>query len=193
METATLTPAGTSAAAASAPSAARRTGMAGLRSEDFFRILVTELQSQDPLAPSDTGEMIAQVSQIRSIEQANALNETLEKLAEHKPLGESSALIGKFITARLTDANGNPSQLTGLVTGVRFEADGTVMLELDNGQSVRLADVVAVSSVDPEEAALGLPTAGDGAPPMPAATEPAKDGAAKAAWPFPSLRELLGV
>ncbi len=37
-------------------------GLSGLKSEDFFNILVTELKQQDPFEPAKTADMIGQVS-----------------------------------------------------------------------------------------------------------------------------------
>jgi|GEM_PF-1063535 len=129
-----------------APPVQRDRGIGSLKSEDFFHILVTELQQQDPLQPSDTGDLVNQVSQIRGIELSSQLTKTLDELSRQQRVTGSSDMIGKFVTAVAADAGGNPTFIDGVVTGVRFDTDGAAVLELDSGQAVRADDVVRVSN-----------------------------------------------
>lgn len=119
-----------------------------LASEDFFQLLVTELQQQDPLEPTKTGDMIGQVSQIRSIEVSEQLMSTLEQLTQQQRTSGSSDLIGKYIEADVTDAEGNEITVAGIVTSVYFASDGTALLELDTGEVVRALDITRVTSLE---------------------------------------------
>lgn len=130
-----------------------RRGMQSLTSEDFFRILVTELQQQDPLEPAKTSDMISNVSQIRSIELAGRLNETLDRLARQQRAAGAAELIGKHVRALVADEDGTAQTIEGVVTGASVDDQGEILLELDNGQSVRLADVRHIS----QPAAAGQP------------------------------------
>lgn len=56
-------------------------GAADLNFENFLKLLVTELEHQDPLNPMDNKEMTAQLAQFSSLEQNIQQNEYLEKLA----------------------------------------------------------------------------------------------------------------
>jgi flagellar basal-body rod modification protein FlgD len=47
---------------------------------DFLRILVTQLQFQDPLAPQDPAEFTSQLTQMGSLEQLMNVNESIESL-----------------------------------------------------------------------------------------------------------------
>ncbi|HMQ16280.1 MAG TPA: flagellar hook capping FlgD N-terminal domain-containing protein [Phycisphaerae bacterium] len=142
---------GVSAVGAVQPQADR--GLQGLRSEDFFRILVTELQQQDPLEPSKTSDMIGQVADIRSIELNTQLSEALQQLVRQQRTAGLSEYLGKFVAATGTSAGG-PSVVSGVVAGVRFLPDGVALLDLDNGQAVRASDVVFVTTL--EQAAQSL-------------------------------------
>jgi len=51
-----------------------------MTSEDFLKIMFTELTHQDPLAPSETGALLEQINSIRSIESDIAITEHLEAL-----------------------------------------------------------------------------------------------------------------
>ena len=122
-------------------------GMAQLNSEDFFKLLVTEMQNQDPFEPSSTSDIIGQVSQIRSIEQNGQLTETLSALTNQQRMGGASELIGKYVQAITANSDGEATLEEGVVTAVRFLMDGTAVLELDTGSAVYADDVARVTNV----------------------------------------------
>ena len=131
-----------------APSATRQRGLASLSSEDFFKILVTEMQNQDPFEPSDSADIINQVSQIRTIEQSDKLTRTLDMLTQQQRMGGSTELIGKFIQAIATGHDGSEMLYEGVVTSVCFNLDGSAVLELDTGLAVSANDVVRVTTLE---------------------------------------------
>ena len=49
--------------------------------EEFLKLLVTQLQNQDPLNPSDTAEFTSQLTQFSSLEQLINMNSGLDTLA----------------------------------------------------------------------------------------------------------------
>ena len=125
-----------------------------MSSGDFFQLLITEMQNQDPFEPSDTSTIIEQVSQIRSIEQNEILNGTLDTFSQQQRMGGTTDLIGKYVQAVATDADGNESLYEGVVTSVFFNSDGSAVLELDTGMAIPADDVVRVVSLDQLEAAM---------------------------------------
>ena len=48
--------------------------------EDFLKLLVAQLQNQDPLSPNDPTEFTAQLAQFSSLEQLTSLNDSMENL-----------------------------------------------------------------------------------------------------------------
>lgn len=132
-------------------------GTNALSSDDFFKLLVTELQQQDPLAPAKTGDMISQVAQIRSIELSKNLNDTLQSMTNSNQTVGVSGLLGKLVAAKTLDSDGNVQEITGVVTAIRFADDGTAVLELDTGQTIAAKDVTRIASVD-AQSALTSPT-----------------------------------
>jgi flagellar basal-body rod modification protein FlgD len=82
-----------------------------LDKEDFLNLLITQLQHQDPLNPTDSVEFTAQLAQFSSLEQLGNVNDNLIQLQYFQAsINNSQAilLIGKEITAK-----GNTIQLTG--------------------------------------------------------------------------------
>ena len=62
---------------ASAPSKA----MDEIGKEQFLRLLVTQLQNQDPMNPVDNQQFIAQLATFSSLEQLMSINQAVTKLA----------------------------------------------------------------------------------------------------------------
>jgi flagellar basal-body rod modification protein FlgD len=78
--------------------------------DDFLNLLITQLQNQDPLNPTDSTEFTAQLAQFSSLEQLGNVNENLIELKQFQASTNNSqavALIGKAITAA-----GNSIQLS---------------------------------------------------------------------------------
>jgi flagellar basal-body rod modification protein FlgD len=123
-------------------------GVGALKSEDFFKILITELRQQDPLQPAKTSDMISNVSQIRSIEMSGQLTQTLDTIAKQQRTAGTSEMIGKYVVAVTQGPDGTPLGAEGVVTSVQFASDGTAVLELDSGQTVRASDVAQITTVD---------------------------------------------
>ncbi|MFQ5804914.1 MAG: flagellar hook assembly protein FlgD [Phycisphaerae bacterium] len=141
-------------AALGAPRSTQARGLGALRSEDFFKILVTEMQNQDPFEPTKTADMISQVSQIRSIELSGKLTDTLDLLTRQQRITGSSDLIGKYVQAITTAADGSQALHEGVVTGIRFNADGRAILELDTGEAVPATDVIRITALNEVEERL---------------------------------------
>ena len=66
-------------AASAAPSPLK--GTDGMGRDAFLKLLVTQLQHQDPTKPQADGEFIAQLAQFSSLEQLTQMQVTLQKIA----------------------------------------------------------------------------------------------------------------
>ena len=116
-----------------------------LGKDDFLKLLLVELQYQDPTAPTDTEKILSQTSQLATLESADNTNKALEKLAAS--LGSSQqfstiAAIGK--TADLgSDAIAHEKNDNSTFE-VYFPNDveqGTVTVTDGNGNKVSTIDV----------------------------------------------------
>jgi flagellar basal-body rod modification protein FlgD len=123
-----------------------------LQTEDFIKMMVTQLQNQDPMEPAKNQELLAQMSQIGQLQSATTLQESLKGMVTQNQIGAAAALIGKSVQG--LDANDDP--VTGTVTSVRVEADG-VSLELDNGQRLALGRVTSIGGQTPAGAPVTEP------------------------------------
>lgn len=90
-----------------------------LGKDDFLKILITQLQNQDPTQPLQDKEFIAQMAQFTSVEQLT--NMAGEMKLMRQSLGFVSGLIGKSITWDETDAAGVTTEKSGVVDSITFK------------------------------------------------------------------------
>ena len=70
--------------------------------DDFLNLLITQLQNQDPLNPTDSTEFTAQLAQFSSLEQLNNVNQNLQTLQLYQASinnAQTVSFIGKEVTA----------------------------------------------------------------------------------------------
>lgn len=65
--------------------------------DDFLKILVTQLTHQDPTAPMQDREFIAQMAQFSSLEQVTNMSRNIEKLTAKLSSSEAIQLLGKEV------------------------------------------------------------------------------------------------
>lgn len=84
-----------------------------LGKDDFLKILITQLQYQDPTSPMQDKEFIAQMAQFSSLEQMTNMNEGFQKLAGLLASSEAAQVLGRSVT--ISDG---ADKVTGIVTQV---------------------------------------------------------------------------
>lgn len=70
-----------------------------LGKDDFLKLLLTQLEHQDPTSPMETDKMLQQTSQLASLEASKNINKSLKNLTQATLLGQSFAslnAIGKM-------------------------------------------------------------------------------------------------
>jgi flagellar basal-body rod modification protein FlgD len=58
-----------------------KTGMASLGSGDFLKLMTAQMQNQDPTAPVDNKEMLAQMAQFSTLAGTTEMGDTLKAIA----------------------------------------------------------------------------------------------------------------
>jgi len=71
-----------------------------LGKDDFLRILITQLQHQDPTSPMQDKEFIAQMAQFSSLEQMTNMSEGFAKLTGLLASSEAAGYLGKTVEIR---------------------------------------------------------------------------------------------
>jgi len=133
-------------------------GLGVLTSDDFLKLLITQITAQDPLEPVGNQELLNQISSIRDIESSTSLTDSLKSLTGQQNFAAGSALIGQFVTA-VPDESGNVK--SGVVDGVRFDSDGKAVLQLSGGGELPLANVQGIEPpIRVAESLIGSTVAG---------------------------------
>lgn len=92
----------------------------------FLRLMVTQLNNQDPLNPQDNSEFISQLAQFSAVEGIENLNSTVEVIATS--LQSSQALQASALVGRTVHVKSNRSFLVDgeVITGnVKLDASST--------------------------------------------------------------------
>ncbi|WP_054635313.1 flagellar hook assembly protein FlgD [Thalassobacillus sp. C254] len=119
--------------------------------DDFLRILITQLQNQDPLNPMEDKEFIAQMANFSSLEQMTNMNKTLERFItsqQSSALVQNSELIGRKVTwEREVEVDEHRTQTVAEqhgVLSVKQEKDGTIRVLLDNNRWVTNKQIIEI-------------------------------------------------
>ena len=110
-----------------------------LGKDDFLKLLITQLQNQDPTRPLEDKEFIAQMAQFSSLEQMVEMNKTLGNLITDYRVNFSTSLLGKQVEV-FDDRSGRSAG--GIVDEVNFQ--GGVPTISFNGLSYAVDQVVRV-------------------------------------------------
>lgn len=110
---------------------------------DFLKLLMTQLQNQDPTSPMDTNQFTSQLVQYSSVEQQIATNTSLTQLIQLTQGGEvlqASSLVGKPVTV-----TSDRIALQGGKGGVQFDTTSaepvSIGIYADSGAKLRDAAV----------------------------------------------------
>jgi flagellar basal-body rod modification protein FlgD len=125
-------------AATAASRASAGTGAAHdvLGKNDFLRLLVTQLQNQDPMEPVSDREFIAQMAQFSALEQMTNVSQGLTELAKRQDAASAYALLGKTVTVASPDSE----TVTGAVSAVQIDG-GSARVVIGDGAYLATAIV----------------------------------------------------
>lgn len=95
-----------------------------LGKDAFLKLMMAQMQNQDPLSPMDNTQMVAQMAQFTSVEQLTNISDQLSKMGDS--LGNTSGLIGKEITWLIQTKTGNYDVVTGQPEVIQERESGIV-------------------------------------------------------------------
>lgn len=117
-------------------------GNNGLGQDAFFKLLITQLQNQDPLNPMEDRQFISQMAEFSSLEKTEKLYSLLEDKLSSNQVITNSNLIGKEITANIEGV-----ELKGIVEAVK-SSDDKVLAVLDTGSEIEINKINQVKNVE---------------------------------------------
>jgi flagellar basal-body rod modification protein FlgD len=133
----------------------QRTTNNNLGKDDFLKMLMAQLENQDPLDPMKDQQFISQMATFSSLEQMTNMNEKLEQFLSHVTANQwmdSATLIGKQVSwEKLSETEGGETTrevVEGLVQSVNFK-NGAVTFEMEDGTVIEKDEILSVGR--PEE------------------------------------------
>ncbi|WP_066173041.1 flagellar hook assembly protein FlgD [Bacillus marinisedimentorum] len=126
----------------------RQTGQTNLGKDAFLKLLLTQLQNQDPMQPMQDKEFISQMATFSSLEQMANMNSKLEAFLvgqSKNAIASYSEMIGKEVEFNYLDSSSEKYVSgKGEVDSVLLK-NGSYYLQLTGGEQINPADVVRVS------------------------------------------------
>jgi Flagellar hook capping protein len=80
--------------------AGAKKAQSGLGQDDFLKLLITQLQHQDPSSPMEDKEFISQMAQFSSLEQMTNMSQGFQKLSGLLASSEASQVLGRTVELR---------------------------------------------------------------------------------------------
>ena len=122
-----------------------------LEKDDFLKLLITQLQNQDPTSPMDDTAFVSQMATFSSLEQMSNMNRTLENMLQSQNeslLVGYSQFIGKEVAYHNVSSESDQiMEGKGLVAAVQFKS-GTVQFILEDGTALSPANISSLNTID---------------------------------------------
>jgi len=115
-----------------------------LGQDEFLRLLIAQLSSQDPLNPQKDTEFISQMAQFSSLEQAKGMQSSLAALHSQQEFVQANAMLGREVNVQIDQ----DTFVKGLVSSVNIES-GRPRIVIDN-QSYDISSVLSVAMFHPQ-------------------------------------------
>ena len=110
------------------------------QNDEFMKLLLAQMQNQNPLEPMKDGEMMSQMAQFNSLNELTSIKTELKSLSGLNQSSYAASLLGKTVTALLPGGQ----SISGMVNST-FWNESTIMLNVDDYE-VALTSVVEVKT-----------------------------------------------
>lgn len=129
----TISPTEQAAAATSGSSAPTANPNGTLGQNDFLKLMIAQLQAQDPLQPANTNEYVSELALFTQVEQTT-------NLANAGQLSSAVQLIGRTVSYN----NPGGGSATGIVQSVQSNAAGT-RVTIEGVGGIKLTSITQVN------------------------------------------------
>jgi flagellar basal-body rod modification protein FlgD len=111
---------------------------------DYMKLLVTQLQNQDPMSPMDNNQMASQLTSMSELQQLENMNTSFSKVLTATQWSYANSLLGKEVS--FTDStNSSTGVSSGTVSQVAEGTDGGLMLTVGS-QTIGLDTLLSVQN-----------------------------------------------
>ena len=129
------------------PKAATTTPTNTLGKDAFLKLLVAQLKYQDPTAPTDSAEFMAQTAQFTQVEKLEEIAAAVSQSLTAQSVFGVSALVGRTVSWLGSDG----TEISGQVAAASFTTAGPILTVAD-GTQVAMGDITSVraTSANPQ-------------------------------------------
>ena len=111
---------------------------------DYMKLLITQLQNQNPLEPLNNNEMASQLAQFSSLQQLESMNTSFAQVLDLANHTYANSLIGKEVSFLGETPEGTVDILRGVVEQVYKENGGNFLIVGDC--VLGLEDIISVKN-----------------------------------------------
>jgi len=112
---------------------------------DYMKLLITQLQNQNPLEPLDNNEMASQLAQFSQLQQLESMNASFADVLTTTERTYANSLIGKEVSFEAETEWGTTDVASGVVQQVYNNVEGEILL-VAGDHRVALDDIIAVKN-----------------------------------------------
>jgi flagellar basal-body rod modification protein FlgD len=110
---------------------------ATLNYNNFLKLLLAQMKNQDPTAPMDSTDYMAQLATFSQVEQSMIGNSKLDALLSSSALSQADSVIGRTVTS-------SDGEISGQVASVRITSEGA-LAKLNDGSELLLGPGIVIS------------------------------------------------
>jgi flagellar basal-body rod modification protein FlgD len=122
----------------STSNAASAAASASLNYNDFLKLLIAQMKTQDPTDPMDASQQISQLASFSQVEQQVQTNSHLETVLQNQILSQAASYVGK----QIANADGT---VTGTIKEVTVHSDGITAIT-DSGTKVLIQPGITLAN-----------------------------------------------
>jgi len=144
-----------------------KAGKSNLNSEDFMKLLTTQMSNQDPMNPVADTEFISQMANFSSLEQMRTLSNSFTTFASEQKMSAAPSFLGKQVTVK-----SGSGDVSGTVESIALK-DGEPAVVID-GKSYEIRLITAINQAGlPNGTGSTMPPPPPPPPPPPTSTDSA--------------------
>jgi flagellar basal-body rod modification protein FlgD len=112
---------------------------------DYMKLLITQLQNQNPLEPLDNNEMASQLAQFSQLQQIESMNTSFAGVLATAERTYANSLMGKEISFEAETESGTADVASSVVQQVYNNVEGEILL-VAGDHRVALDDIISVKN-----------------------------------------------
>jgi flagellar basal-body rod modification protein FlgD len=108
-----------------------------LGQDEFIKILVTQLRSQDPLNPQKDTEFVGQMAQFSALESTKMMQDEIQSLRANSLLGQTVEIAGEEnnIIGQVTSVDKIQGELKIIVDGLPYSLSDVIRVERSTSET----------------------------------------------------------